>query len=238
MPYCSNCGKPTDPNAKFCSSCGASLNKFINQPDPAQPRYSATSTTLPPPSPYEPPVGQTSQMPQPQNTQVNSEQILGTIILKMPKSFGRWDSYTGVVTSQRLIFAQITTEIMKNAAHQASDKAKAEGKGFFGQWGDQLKSTYSYAARYFSMPPQAILAETPGNFELSNNMIIEIKVNQKLARKDQQFYEFEVQISSTAGKYEYAMNQNNDYINLLKQVYGERVKMPFGYVSKTLHIGV
>lgn len=49
--------------------------------------------------------------------------------------------------------------------------------------------------------------------------------------------EFTVEIHSTVGKYEYNMDENSDYVELLKQVYGERVKMPFGYFSKTINIG-
>jgi hypothetical protein len=49
------------------------------------------------------------------------------------KSLGRWDTFTGVVNSQRLIFAQMTNEMIKAAAQQSRDQAKAEGKGFWGQ---------------------------------------------------------------------------------------------------------
>ena len=49
--------------------------------------------------------------------------------------------------------------------------------------------------------------------------------------------EFTVEIHSTVGKYEYNTDENSDYVELLKQVYGERVKTPFGYFSKTINIG-
>jgi hypothetical protein len=167
---------------------------------------------------------------------VSQEPIVGVILLRKEKSLGRSDTFTGVLTSQRLIFAQMTSEMLKAAAQQARDQAKAEGKGFFGQWGDQLKATYGYARKYLTMAPQAILAETPGNFELGNSTISEIKIKERFKREDQQIYEFEVQIHSTMGKHEFIMDQNKDYVNLLKQVYGERVKTPFGYFSKNLNI--
>ena len=67
------------------------------------------------------------------------------------------------------------------------------------------------------MPPQAILAETPGNFELYNNTIsmIEVKVDRD---QEGQTRGLKVEIHSTAGKYEFIMSENSELTNLLKQV--------------------
>jgi hypothetical protein len=129
----------------------------------------------------------------------------------------------------------MTNEMVKAAAQQSKDQAKAEGKGFWGQWSDQLKATWGYSQKYLTISPQAILAETPGNFELYNNTISEIKVNVDIDRQGQT-RDLKVEIHSTAGKYEFIMNENSDATNLLKQVYGDRVKMPFGYFNKTINI--
>jgi hypothetical protein len=124
------------------------------------------------------------------------------------------------VTNQRLIFAQMTSEMLTAAAQQSREQAKAEGKGFWGQWADQFKATLGYTRRYLTMPPAAILAETPGNFGLSNNTISEIKVKVKdIRRSNEVLHEFTVEIRSIAGKYEYGMDENSDYVKLLKQVY-------------------
>ena len=167
--------------------------------------------------------------------QVNGEVTVGVILFRKPKSLGRWDTYTGVVTNQRLIFAQMTSEMLKVAAQQSRDQAKAEGKGFFGQWSDQLKATWGYSRKYLTMPPQMILAETPGNFALYNSTISEIKVKLK-ENQDGQVRELEAQIHSTQGKFDFHMDENSDFTKLLKQVYGDRVKMPFGYFSKSVNI--
>jgi len=91
---------------------------------------------------------------------------------------------------------------------------------------------------YYLWFKYAILAETPGNFALDNNTISEIKVKVKdIRRSNEVLREFTVEIHSTVGKYEYNMDENSDYVELLKQVYGERVKTPFGYFSKTINIG-
>jgi hypothetical protein len=235
MPYCENCGTQLNPNAKFCGNCGAAISKpATNSQQAGETAYSKPTT----PTPIYSSIPQADPQIQPptQASGANSEVVVGTIIFKKPKSLGRWDTYTGVLTNQRLIFAQMTNEMMKAASQQSREQAKAEGKGFFGQWSEQLKGFYGYTRRYLAMQPSVILAETPGNFALDNNTIREIKLKDKTTREDQGIYEFEVQIHSSTEKYEFIMEQNGDYTKLLKQVFGERVKTPFGYVSKTINI--
>lgn len=263
MPYCENCGQQTNPNAKFCGNCGAARTQPattkppVNTPvdtQPPQPKRERLSYYSPPatspasapvpimqtqPPMVQVPMAQAPSRVQPQPApiipQVGGEATVGVILFRKPKSLGRWDTYTGVLTSQRLIFAQMTSEMLKTAVQQSRDQAKAEGKGFFGQWSEQLKATFGYSQRYLTMPPQTILAETPGNFELYNSTIGEIKVKVK-RNEEGQVHDLEVEIHSTAGKFEFHIDENSDYTNLLKQVYGDRVKMPFGYFSKSINI--
>jgi hypothetical protein len=256
MPYCENCGSEINPNAKFCGNCGTARNQIVapkatNSPvisQPTQPKrerlsyYSppTTQTTSAPTPIVQTPAYTTPQplpriQPSPVAPQVYGETTIGVILLRKPKSLGRWDTYTGVFTNQRLILAQMTSEMLKFAIQQSRDQAKAEGKGFFGQWSEQLKATWGYSQRYLTMPPQTILAETPGNFELYNSKISEIKVKLKGDNEGQTRY-LETEFHSTAGKYEFHMDENSDFTNLLKRVYGDRVKMPFGYFSKSINI--
>jgi hypothetical protein len=154
-----------------------------------------------------------------------SEQVIGAIIFKKPKSLGRWDTYTGVITNQRLIFARLTDAMIVEAANQARNQAKAEGKGFWGQWSNQLKSSFGgYTQKYYNMPAESIIAETPGNFALGNNTISEIKVKSKFGQEDSMVQMAKVEIYSTAGKYEFEIEENSDYVKQLRQVYGQRVK--------------
>ena len=163
---------------------------------------------------------------------VDAETVLGSIVLRKPKSLGRYDSYSGVVTSQRLIIAQMTSDMLKDAAQKARDDAKAEGKGFFGQWSDQLKMSFNFSQRYLTMEPSAILSEAPENFALNNDEIKELKLNLKNIRQgNTNLHEFEMEVVSGSGKYEFRMDEKDENVNLFKQVYGERVKMPFGYLS-------
>lgn len=167
--------------------------------------------------------------------QQTGEVTVGVILLRRMKSLGRYDTYAGAVTTERLIFAQLTADMINQASKQAVEQAKAEGKGFFGAWGDQLKATFGYTKKYLTMPPQAILSETPGNFALYNNTISEIKFHLK---KDYEGHHhgFEVEIKSSMGNYKYNMDENSEFTNTLKRVYGNRVTMPFGYHSHAINI--
>jgi len=267
MPYCENCGSPVNTNAKFCSNCGearspvASNKEKTETKKSVEPKRQRLNYYSPPrgvvPSapkpilgtqpalqqPYQappmmqqaPPIIQPQQTYQPQNS---GETTIGVIQLRRTKSLGRYETFAGVITNQRLIFAQITGEMMKQATIQSRDQAKAEGKGFFGQWADQLKGTFGYTKKYFTMPHQAILNETPGNFTLYNNAITEIKIHLKGDHNDHNNQrEFEAEIRSTSGNYKFRMNEDSNLTDLLKRVYGNRVKMPFGYFSKTIKIG-
>ncbi len=258
MPYCEKCGTQVNPEANFCKGCGAKLNHApaprpvetapvqpaapAPQPAPVQPQvqsapvYQPTAPTYqptqaPPATVYQQPAPSVQQTPNVQ-TQAPQSQIIAAIALRKPKSFGRYDSFTGVITAQQLIFAQMTSDMVKDAAMQARDQAKADGKGFWGQWSDQLKASFGYTKRYLTMDPAAIIAETPGNFAIDNNSISEIKLKTKYLDQENTRHEWEVQIHSFAGKYEFRMDDNNDYVELLKRVYPDRVKMPFGYFSK------
>jgi hypothetical protein len=218
MPYCGNCGAAHDPNQRFCAKCGTQLNIQTQQ------------TTQPAPQQQIPVVQQPVAAPAPPAAPVQSasEAVVGTILFRKPKSLGRYDTWTAIVTTQRMIFAQMTSQMLTDAAMQARDQAKAEGKGFFGQWGDQLKATFSYTQRYLNMDPNAALAETPGNFAV-NNDTIQIKLKLRTLSNNQ--HEFEVEINSPQGTFEFKMEERQEFVDLLKRVYGERVKMPTGYWS-------
>ena len=127
----------------------------------------------------------------------------------------------------------MTAQMVTDAATQARNQAKSEGRGFWGQWEEQLKATFSYTQRYMTMDPNAILAETPGNYFVDNNAVSEVKLKLKTVNRGQttNTNEFEIEVCSTQGKYVFRMEERSQFVDLLKQVYGDRVKMPFGYLS-------
>jgi hypothetical protein len=235
MTDCGKCGKKIDTNAKFCSNCGNPITNMV--PPPPPPEATIQAPAPPPPPPPEP----QATVPAPAAAQNTSgEQVTGVLLLRKPKSLGRYDTFTGVVTSQRFIFAQMTSQMITQAVKDAQQQAKAEGKGFFGQWADQLKASFGYTQRYLTMQPAAILAETPGNYAFDNNMISEIKVNHKkiMSGGEVQRHEFEIELKSSMGNSTFKMDENNEYIKTLKATYGEKVKMPFGYFSSGINIKI
>jgi hypothetical protein len=207
----------------------------IQQPQPVQtapPVQPVTNIQTPLPQPM--PTAQT----QPPQQKPNTVQVLDAIVLKKPKSFGRWDTFTGVMTTQQFIVAQMTSEMLKTATNEAKEQAKAQGKGFFGQWSDQLKASFGYTKRYLNMDPTAILAETPGNFAIENSTIKEIKLKLKHISGNDNYREWEVEIHSTISKYEFKMDENSQFVEALKKAYPDRVKLPIGYFSKTININI
>ena len=240
MPFCPICGREVRPDVNFCTSCGVSLKTFTQPTAPPQVSPMPTYSPPPPPPPpqvaYQPaPQPWVAPQPMPQQWAAPSygERAVGVIdSVKQYKSFGRLDAFTLVLTTHRMIVARLTGDVMKSATAMATEQAKAQGKGFFGQWAAGLGQSFGgYARRYLQMEPGSILAETPGNFAIDNNSISEIKLKIKEERRGQGVVhsEFEIEIESGYGKQEFRMDMDDNSVNMLKQVYGDRVKMPFGY---------
>ncbi|MDG6221837.1 MAG: zinc ribbon domain-containing protein [Candidatus Bathyarchaeota archaeon] len=215
MPYCENCGKELKETSNFCGTCGTPVA------EPA--KVEAVSA----PAAVESTVSEKTQ------ESSLTEPVLGVILLRKPKSLGRYDTFSGVLTNKRLVFAQMTSDMLKDIINKARAQAKAEGKGFFGQWGEQLKASSTFAQRYYTMEPSVALSETAGNFEIQNSGVSEIKLKRKsYGNSDNNQYEFEIEFKGSFGKYKFKMDENNNYVNSLKQVYGDKVKAPKGYFSK------
>jgi hypothetical protein len=225
MPYCLHCGKEVSPSARFCEACGAELKKDPQTFDSAPAQHGYT------PAPQSPDADSVSPEPL-AKASGDGEHVQGVIFLRKPKSLGRYDSFNAVITDRRLVIAQMTGEMVKRATQEARDRAKAEGKGFFGQWADQLRSSLSFGQRYLAMDPAAILAETPGNFAIDDSGISELKLGLKHIRQgNTETHELELEIRSSTGRYEYRMDDNADNVKALKERFGERVRTPVGYFS-------
>ncbi len=125
MPFCTKCGSQVDPNGNFCQTCGASIKAQISipiTPNPAPaPAASVAAAQQPAPAQTAP-----AQPPATVNANgANVETVVGVILLTKPKSLGRYDSFTAVVTTRRLILAQMTSQMLTDAAMQARTQAKA-----------------------------------------------------------------------------------------------------------------
>jgi hypothetical protein len=221
LPFCENCGKELKENSKFCGNCGTPVQNYAQPP-------TVSEATAPVTAASEPAVEEKSQ-----STTSVSEPVVSVILFRKPKSLGRYDTFSGVLTSKRMVFAQMTGDMLKDAINQARAQAKAEGKGFFGQWGEQLKASASFAQRYYSMEPSVALNETAGNFDIQNTAVSEVKLSLKtFGNPDNNQKEFEVEFKGSFGKYKFKMDEHHNYVEALKQVYGDKLKKPKGYFSK------
>ncbi len=135
------------------------------------------------------------------------------------------DTFTLVATSDTTIFAKVTNELMKKIIQESRDQAKAEGKGFFGQWGAQIKGSFNYVERYAGMSPQEILAESPGNFSISNANINSVTLKKKTRRDREEHTSltfWTVNILSSSGTMKFTTDA--DPKDHLQKIYGTRVK--------------
>ncbi|WP_407354716.1 hypothetical protein [Methanolobus sp. WCC5] len=155
------------------------------------------------------------------------DEIIGIVPnMKKSKMLGlSYDTFTLVATPDATIFAKVTSDIMKQVVQESRDQAKAEGKGFFGQWGAQIKGSFRYAERYAGMSAQAVLAESPANFAIPNAGISSIKVKKKTTYDDDNSSSsnsWEVTIQSDSGKMK--LKTDFDPKGHLQKIYGNRVK--------------
>ena len=80
------------------------------------------------------------------------------------------ETFNIVVTNQRMVFALVTSEMIKAAA----SSHKGEGiKGAF----KAMAAGYTLWQRYPGMSPDQVMAETPGNFSVYVNQIRKVKYN-------------------------------------------------------------
>ena len=132
-----------------------------------------------------------------------------------------------VVTTHRLLGAQISGDLVKAVVEQARAQAKASGKGFFGQWGAQLNASFHMAQRYLAMPPEAILAETRGNWALYPGQVSWIRVERKSRGGDEDSPSVDylrITIATPGGSGAYETDdenpRQNEARNLLYRLFG------------------
>jgi hypothetical protein len=153
------------------------------------------------------------------------EKLLGIVpLVRKPKSFGRSDTYTLILTESRMVFALLTSDMIKKAADEAQRKGKEDGKGFLARWADQLKACSAVADRYWEMSPDAALSETKGNFALPNSSVRKVKVSTKGGSDDDESYT-ELKIEAAPGKLEYRVDGDARSVrDVLSGVFGDLVK--------------
>jgi hypothetical protein len=196
--FCTACGRPLAEGNAFCTACGA--------------RAQAPPATPTPPVPPAPPVASAFQpAPVTQSAQAAAppERTLAVIgnLTQLGGFMGmKAKTYSLIITDWRVIFAELTKERITAMVNQARDEAKADGKGFFGQWGAQLGTSFNYHEVYWQMLPDAALAETPGNFAIDRREIRSVKFKAGMADDDGHSSPDQLIIKTTSGKHTLQVN--------------------------------
>lgn len=94
----------------------------------------------------------------------------------MRKGILSYEAYNLVVTPKRLIFAAMTTDMLLQAAKEATEESKARGKGFLGQAFATMTSGMTYYRRLEGMAPDQIMASHQKNWQLEINTIRSIRI--------------------------------------------------------------
>ncbi len=161
--FCTHCGARLGTEARFCGQCGQAVR---------QPAAIVTNAPLPPP----PPTSVAAVAPEP----ATSEAVLGVIPLASWRQgmlgLGSF-SCTVIVTSRRLIIAELTAAIRQQAAQQAMEQAKAQGQGWRGRAAAVWQSDLGYADRYRHQSPDSILAESPRNVAIERSALRGIRLD-------------------------------------------------------------
>jgi hypothetical protein len=108
---------------------------------------------------------------------MGGERIAG-VIPAIRRKTGLFSSktYSLVVTDRRILFAELTQQMATQAAKDAAEEAKAQGKGFFARAAQTALSGHRIYQKYWQMAPEAILAETPGNYAVELRDIVSVRV--------------------------------------------------------------
>lgn len=124
------------------------------------------------------------------------------------KFMGAWDTYALIATDRRAIFCHITKEMINQALKAAQDKAKAEGGGFWDQWGAQLDTSFFYTQRYKHMSPEEAIREQPDNFAIENSQMRKVRLWRKTEQGKQLLKRifWEVEFESNRGKEKYLID--------------------------------
>lgn len=201
--FCTHCGAALAANARFCAKCGTPVKQPGAQ-HVAPPPPPANSTPLPPPPPQfaaPPPQAQQASPPT-----VGSESIL-SLVLGLQRQKGLLgmgiDNYSLIITPTRLIFAHLDNRTMQTYVQRARVEAKAEGKGFFGQWGAQLAWLSLLERDLQSVSPDQLLAQNSKSFSLPNSSISRIRFRRKTSTETDTTTHIVLLIDTTSGKYKF-----------------------------------
>ena len=214
--FCEQCGASLTLGARFCGRCG----QAVAHPDPqAAPPPPASE---PAPAPAAPkrraPARSTPAEPE------GEEPVAGVITgLQRRKGLLGYQSWTLVLTPQRLIFALLTQQMINDAVRQAQENAKREGKGLLARVAAQMGYLNLVAERYAAMPVDETVAEQSENFFFPLSEVKKVKVERREGAQEQ--LSSHLVFETTSGKYEFELKAGapGDAKQVLQGVLGVKV---------------
>jgi hypothetical protein len=175
---------------------------------PPPPNYNNSIAGLAQPSVFQPPSWQ--------NT---TEQITGFIIISKSKGFGGQEYFTGILTTNQLIFAPMTKDMVKEVTDISRQQAKSKN----------LTSThvYPYQQMYLNVAPSNIISQMSGCFSIQNSSIRQINLKLVNVASDgyADFQEYEIQIVTDQQMLTFHMTKRDEYVIRLRQVYQEKMRL-------------
>jgi zinc-ribbon domain len=229
---CDQCGAPLNPGAKFCSKCGQMVRALPEQPQSPAIATPAGPVSIPPPqatAAQEPvPVPRPAPAapiaaPQPPQS---GEQVLGVIpAAQRRKGLFGTQTFSVIVTPTRLVFAEVTSQMQKDAVREAQQEAKQQGKGFLGQIGAQLSWLNRIVDKYSAMPVERALAETQDNFFILNSHVRKVQIQHQHDMERHTSSDFLV-IEAASGKHRFELKGGgiDQTRAVLRQTLGAAVK--------------
>jgi len=139
-------------------------------------------------------------------------------------AFGQ-KNFNLVVTNYRLIFAEVTTQLL--AQEREKTAANTQNQGMMSRWAAQMTSHSDFHKRYLSIPPQEILRESPNNYELRPHQINSIKIHgTQYGSYDGKNPGNKMTIKSTFGKYKFRFTRMNasQVRDMLRPLLGSKVR--------------
>lgn len=204
--FCTQCGTALAAGARFCAHCGAPVRQPAAPQAPQPPPAVRPAVIAPPPPPAARPRFAQPAPPVAAAGARRAEPILSIILgLQRQKGFLGMavDNYSLIITPSRLIFAHLDNRAMQAYGQRARHEAKAEGKGFFGQWGAQLGWLALLERDLQAATPDQILAQSPNSFFIPNASVSRVRVRRKTDTEHDSTTHVILLISTTSGKHKF-----------------------------------
>lgn len=127
-------------------------------------------------------------------------------------------NYVMLITSQRLVFMELTGEDIKRLNQKAREDSKNSGDGFFKRMASGLKATLNTGSLFKGMDVNQVMRTYPSNVSVMAQNVKQLRIKSK----GEDYFEMQVKASGYNEKFRfdsYAKEQNEALKNLLGNRY-------------------